>query len=69
MVISPTHADLRRRRHRRRRKESAASKVMPGSLIREQISAAILDLEPVNETAGFTKTESGGNYLRTSRLV
>lgn len=44
-------------------------KVMLGTLTRERISAAILDLEPVNETAGFTQMGIlGGNYLRHFRV-
>jgi tetratricopeptide (TPR) repeat protein len=44
-------------------------KVMLGTLIRERISAAILDLEPVNETAGFTQMGIlGSNYLRHFRV-
>jgi hypothetical protein len=38
-------------------------------LTRERISAAVLDLEPVNETAGFTQNGIlGGNYLRHFRV-
>jgi len=44
-------------------------KVMLGTFTREQISAAVLDLEPVNETAGFTQMGIlGGNYLRHFRV-
>jgi tetratricopeptide (TPR) repeat protein len=44
-------------------------KVMLGTFTRERISAAILDLEPVNETAGFTQNGIlGGNYLRHFRV-
>ena len=44
-------------------------KVMLGTFTRERISAAILDLEPVNETAGFTQMGIlGGNYLRHFRV-
>lgn len=44
-------------------------KVMFGTVTREKISAAILDLEPVNETAGFTQNGIlGGNYLRHFRV-
>jgi tetratricopeptide (TPR) repeat protein len=44
-------------------------KVMLGGLIREQITAAILDMEPVNETAGFTQNGIlGGNFLRHFRV-
>ena len=35
----------------------------------EKISAAVLDLEPVNETAGFTQSGIlGGNFLRHLRI-
>ena len=44
-------------------------KVMLGTFTRERISAAILDLEPVNETAGFTQMGIlGSNYLRHFRV-
>jgi predicted aspartyl protease len=44
-------------------------KVMLGSFTRERISAAVLDLDPVNETAGFTQNGIlGGNYLRHFRV-
>jgi tetratricopeptide (TPR) repeat protein len=44
-------------------------KVMLGTFTRERISAAILDLEPVNETTGFTQNGIlGGNYLRHFRV-
>ncbi len=44
-------------------------KVMLGTFTRERISAAVLDLEPVNETAGFTQSGIlGGNYLRHFRV-
>ena len=44
-------------------------KVMLGSFTRERISAAVLDMEPVNETAGFTQMGIlGGNYLRHFRV-
>lgn len=44
-------------------------KVIFGTLTRERISAAVLDLEPVNETAGFTQMGIlGGNYLRHFRV-
>ncbi|HEV2827254.1 MAG TPA: aspartyl protease family protein [Pyrinomonadaceae bacterium] len=44
-------------------------KVMFGTIARERISAAVLDLEPVNETAGFTQNGIlGGNYLRHFRV-
>jgi tetratricopeptide (TPR) repeat protein len=44
-------------------------KVMLGSLTREHITAAILDMEPVNETAGFTQNGIlGGNFLGHYRV-
>ena len=44
-------------------------KVMLGPITRERISAAILDLDPVNETAGFTQMGIlGANYLRHFRV-
>ena len=40
-----------------------------GPSTRDRISAAVLDLEPVNETAGFTQMGIlGGNYLRHFRV-
>jgi predicted aspartyl protease len=44
-------------------------KVMLGPSSRERISAAILDLEPVNETAGFSQNGIlGSNFLRHFRV-
>ncbi len=44
-------------------------KIMLGTVTRERISAAILDLEPVNETTGFTQSGIlGGNYLSHFRV-
>lgn len=44
-------------------------KVMLGSTTRDQITAAVLDMEPVNETAGFTQNGIlGGNFLGHYRL-
>jgi predicted aspartyl protease/Flp pilus assembly protein TadD len=44
-------------------------KVVLGTLTRERISAAVLDLEPVNETAGFAQNGIlGSNYLRHFRV-
>ncbi|HEX8096379.1 MAG TPA: aspartyl protease family protein, partial [Pyrinomonadaceae bacterium] len=41
-----------------------------GPAAREKIPAAVLDLEPVNETAGFVQHGIiGGNYLRHYRIV
>ena len=45
-------------------------RVVLGTLIREHLSAAVLDLEPVNETAGFTQDGIlGGNFLRHFRVA
>jgi predicted aspartyl protease len=44
-------------------------KVMWGSTSRDRVSAAVLDLDPVNETAGFTQSGIlGGNFLRHYRV-
>ena len=44
-------------------------RVMLGAFTRERINAAVLDLEPVNETAGFTQDGIlGGNFLRHFRI-
>jgi predicted aspartyl protease len=44
-------------------------KVMLGAISRERISAAVLDLEPVNETAGFAQNGIlGSNFLRHFRV-
>lgn len=44
-------------------------KVTLGKTMQERVSAAVLDLEPVNETAGFTQSGIlGGNFLRHFRL-
>jgi predicted aspartyl protease len=44
-------------------------KLMLGTFTRERISAAVLDLDPVNETAGFTQDGIlGSNYLRHFRV-
>lgn len=45
-------------------------KVVFGTSARERITAAILDLETVNETAGFTQNGIlGGNFLRHFRVT
>jgi len=45
-------------------------KVMIGTYGLERIDAAVLDLEPVNETAGFQQSGIlGGNFLRHFRVV
>jgi hypothetical protein len=42
---------------------------MLGTFTREAITAAVLDLEPVNETAGFSQNGIlGGNFLRHFRV-
>ena len=44
-------------------------RVMLGTLIREQVSAAVLDLESVNETTGFIQAGIlGSNFLRHFRV-
>src|SRR5207253_5503004 len=44
-------------------------RVMLGTLTQEKINAAVLDLEPVNETAGFRQSGIlGGNFLRNFRV-
>jgi tetratricopeptide (TPR) repeat protein len=44
-------------------------RVILGTLAREKISAAVLDLEPVNETAGFTQNGIlGANFLKHYRV-
>lgn len=41
-----------------------------GSFAREKINAAILDLDPINETAGFQQNGIlGGNFLRHFRVI
>ena len=41
-----------------------------GSYSREKINAAVLDLDPVNETAGFLQSGIlGGNFLRHYRVI
>jgi len=45
-------------------------KVAIGSYTREKINAAVLDLDPINETAGFQQNGIlGGNFLRHFRVV
>jgi predicted aspartyl protease/Flp pilus assembly protein TadD len=44
-------------------------RVTLGTLMRENIGAAVLDLEPINETAGFTQDGIlGANFLRHFRV-
>ena len=50
-------------------KRISLPKVSLGTLAREQVSAAILDLESLNETSGFLQSGIlGGNFLRHFRL-
>lgn len=45
-------------------------KITIGAYARERVDAAVLDLEPVNETAGFLQSGIlGGNFLRHYRIV
>jgi predicted aspartyl protease/Flp pilus assembly protein TadD len=45
-------------------------KIVVGSYTREKVDAAVLDLDPVNETAGFLQSGIlGGNFLRFYRIV
>jgi len=45
-------------------------KISVGAYSRERVDAAVLDLEPVNETAGFLQSGIlGGNFLRHFRVV
>lgn len=45
-------------------------KIAIGTYSRERVDAAVLDMEPVNETAGFLQSGIlGGNFLRHYRLV
>ena len=51
-------------------KTAILPKVMIGSYGLEKIDAAVLDLEPVNETAGFQQSGIlGGNFLRHFRVI
>lgn len=45
-------------------------KIALGAYSREKINAAVLDLEPINETAGFLQSGIlGGNFLRHFRVI
>lgn len=45
-------------------------KIAIGTYSREKVDAAVLDMEPVNETAGFMQSGIlGGNFLRHYRIV
>jgi predicted aspartyl protease/Flp pilus assembly protein TadD len=49
---------------------AALPRLAIGSYSREAVDAAVLDLEPVNETAGFQQSGIlGGNFLRHYRVV
>jgi hypothetical protein len=51
-------------------KMAVLPKLAIGTYTREKIDAAVLDLEPVNETAGFQQSGIlGGNFLRHFRIV
>jgi tetratricopeptide (TPR) repeat protein len=51
-------------------KMAVLPKIQVGTYSREKIDAAVLDLEPVNETAGFLQSGIlGGNFLRFYRVV
>ncbi len=51
-------------------KTALLPKIAIGSYTREKISAAVLNLEPINETAGFQQNGIlGGNFLRHFRVV
>ena len=44
-------------------------RIMIGTLSQEKVSAAVLDMEPVNETAGFRQSGIlGGNFLKYFRI-
>ena len=45
-------------------------RVMLGELSQEKINAAVLDLDPVNETAGFRQSGIlGANFLKNFRVT
>ena len=51
-------------------KIAALPRVVIGSYSRKGIEAAVLDLDPVNETAGFLQSGIlGGNFLRHYRVI
>jgi predicted aspartyl protease/thioredoxin-like negative regulator of GroEL len=51
-------------------KTALLPKVAIGSYTREKVNAAVLNLEPINETAGFQQNGIlGGNFLRHFRVV
>ncbi len=51
-------------------KTASLPRLAIGAYTRERIEAAVLDLEPVNETAGFLQSGIlGGNFLRHYRVI
>jgi len=51
-------------------KMAVLPKIVVGSYSRERVDAAVLDLDPVNETAGFMQSGIlGGNFLRFYRII
>jgi len=51
-------------------KTAVLPKIAIGSYTREKVNAAVLNLEPINETAGFQQSGIlGGNFLRHFRVV
>src|SRR5213075_1918404 len=51
-------------------KIASLPRIKIGSYSSERVDAAILDLEPVNETAGFLQSGIlGGNFLRHYRVI
>ncbi len=51
-------------------KTAALPRLAVGSYSREKVNAAVLDLDPVNETAGFLQSGIlGGNFLRHYRVI
>ena len=51
-------------------KMAVLPKIGVGTYNREQVDAAVLDLEPINETSGFQQAGIlGGNFLRHFRVV
>ncbi len=51
-------------------KTAALPRVNIGAYSRDKINAAVLDLDPVNETAGFLQSGIlGGNFLRHYRVI
>jgi hypothetical protein len=45
-------------------------RLLLGSYSREKLDAAVLDLDPINETTGFVQSGIiGGNFLRNFRVT